>query len=418
MNPKTSSCKRSSWVAVLVLTCTCVLVAPASKAGFKIGDDETYLKIGLLLQGWAVFTEEGAPDHKSWDTDFYLRRLRFMLYGQLTDKIHFFVETDTPDFGKQGDFSSRTFIQDAWLEYNVHKMLQIDAGMLLVPFSHHGMQGAVSLHSLDYHGKLIRYPSGGHKVWRDYGVMVRGMVPCELIEYRLAILNGVHGSAEDPRNPRDWPRVTARVTLNLFESEGGPGTAGFFYDGLYLKESEGEVISPKKILSFGFSADWQKDLNVTLRQQTGVVDDRDDYFALAVDAFFDLPLDDLGSMAVAGQAGFYYYEHGDRRTYSDSSPRTHYGTGDFSSEFTGYGLMSEVGFRFHAYEVLLSVDWFEAIESDGHEGDYLAVYGGFNWWWKGHTASLKLQAGSSKTGSIGLEGDWGFAGQVQAQLLF
>jgi len=392
--------------AIAVLLATCFSTGGRA-AGLKIGNDDTYLKIALLLQAWGVFTDEGAPEAKSLDTDFYLRRMRILLFGQYNDKINFFVETDNPNFGKQGDFSSTTYIQDAWVEFNLHEALQIDAGMLLAPFSHHGMQGAVSLHSLDYHGSLIRYPAGSNVVWRDFGVMLRGLLLEDLIEYRLAILNGVHGGAEDPRNPHDWPRLTARLTVNLFGAEGGVGTGGFFYDGLYLKSDDSGIISPRKILSFGVSADWQKDLNVEL-DAGGDVSGHEDYFAIAADVFCDLPLDDDKLLGLAGQVNFYYYDHGDRRT-------SFYASGDKSgAEYTGYGLLSELGLRYDMFELLFSVDWFEATESDADQGDLLSLYGGFNFWWFGHSTSIKLQAGGSKKDG----GEWGFVGQLQAQLLF
>jgi hypothetical protein len=377
------------WMLGVLLTAGVCTRAPA--AGVKVGDDNTYAKIALLLQAWSVFTDGGAPDPDSLDTDFYLRRMRLLLFGQLNDRVNFFVETDNPNFGKQGDFSSRTFVQDAWVELDLHGALQIDVGMLLAPFSHHGMQGAVSLHSLDYHSELIRYPAGSHVVWRDFGVMARGLLWKDRIEYRLAILNGVHGGADDPRNPNDWPRLAARLTFNLFDAEGGPGTGGFFYDGLYLSKTDEGVVSTRKIVSLGVSADWQKDLNVDL-DAAGGVRDRDDYFALAADLFWDLPLDSGGLLGLAGQVDFFYYDHGE--------------------EYTGYGLLSELGLRYDRVELLVCLDWFDSNGSD--VGDLLFVYGGFNFWWLGHSTSIKLQAGESKKDG----GDWSIAGQVQVQLLF
>lgn len=412
---QTGRSRAETWTCAALLLVVGLLCGPARAVGVKIGDDRTWAKLGLLLQGWAAFTDEGAPDAKSLDTDFYLRRLRFLLWGQLHEKVNFFVETDNPNFGKHGDFSSRMFVQDAWVELNLMPALQIDAGMLLVPFSHHGMQGAISLHSLDYHSSLIRYPVGSHKVWRDYGVMVRGMVFDDMLEYRLAVLNGVHGSGDDPRNPFDLPRLAGRVTWNFFAAEGGAGLGGFFYDGLYLNSTEKGVVSTRKILSLGFSADWQPDLNVTLRQTTGVVADRDDYLALAADVFFDLPLDDDRLLGLAGQVDFYYYDHGDRRLYSDGTPRSFYGTdAAYASSYTGAGIASEIGLRYDAWEVLAALDWFEAREAEGNAGDLLSAYGGVNWWWLAHATSIKLQAGATKRDG----GDWGFSAQLQAQLLF
>ena len=404
-----------------ILLSSLFVAGQASAAGIKIGNEDTYLKIGLLLQGWGAFTHEGAPDGESLDTDFYLRRMRVLLFGQLNDKVQFFVETDNPNFGRGGEFSGNMFIQDAWMEFNLHEAFQVDVGMLLVPFSHHGMQGAVSLHTLDYHAALLKYPRGSNKGWRDYGLMVRGLFLDRMFEYRLAILNGVHGGAEDPRNPNDIPRVAARLTFNLFDSESGPGTGGFFWDGIYLKQTEAGVVSTKKVVSIGASVDWQADLNVhrnpgqTDPSADNFVEGRGDYLAAAADVFVDLPLNDEKTLSLTGQLNFYYYDHGDRSSSSmaDGNSRSFYGL-DPGAEYTGYGLMSELGVRYDAYELLMSVDWFNATKSDGDEGDLLAVYGGLNWWWFGHSTSIKLQAGGSRVSG----GDFGILAIVQAQLLF
>jgi hypothetical protein len=230
--------------SVIALAVLLLLGAPAG-AGVKVaGDDETYVKIGGLLQAHAAVIEEGAPDGSSVGTEFYLRRMRLMVYGQFTEWVNYFVETDNPNFGKNGDLSMNMFIQDAYLEVNLHEAFQIDFGMLLVPFSHHGMQGATSLLALDYHGALLKYPDGSNKVWRDYGVMFRGLLVGGVFEYRLGVFNGAHGDSSiteygedpwlgqaDPRNPMDLPRITARVTFNLFEPEGGDRRPGRLHGG-------------------------------------------------------------------------------------------------------------------------------------------------------------------------------------------
>jgi hypothetical protein len=105
---------------------------------------------------------------------------------------------------------------------------------------------------------------------------------------------------------------------------------------------------------------------------------------------------------------FFYYDHGERQgSFYETDSK-------FTSEYTGYGLLSELGLRYDMFELIFCLDWFEATRSDAGAGDLLSVYGGFNFWWFGHSTSIKLQAGESKKDG----GDWGFVGQVQVQLLF
>jgi len=381
-------------------------------------------KPGFLLQTWALVEE--VPKGNDFDTraTFFIRRARFMMSGYLFDKVNYFVETDLPNFGKYANYTVDLFIQDAWLELNFDPYMQIDVGMLLLPFSHHAMQGATSLHALDYHGMLVRYPTGGDKVWRDMGVMVRGLLFDDRLEYRVAVSNGIHHPAAntsdrsrenddgstfswkeptDPRNPKDWPRVTARLTLNAFEPEGGAAVAGFFYDGIYLKDTPNGIISPKRVLAVGGSVDWQKDLNVIWDEVPDTagsmreVAEIEDYFAAAGDVFWDLPLSADRLLATGGQINFYYYNHGDR----SQNAVAYYNTAANSVDFSGIGIASEIGLRYNAFEAIVCFDWYNStkVPEDYDElGDYLALYGGLNYFWMAHAVTFKLQAGAQKTG--------------------
>jgi hypothetical protein len=421
----------SRWAMIGVIAGLCGLAQPARAVDIKIGDDTTFLKFGLLMQTWGAFIEAGAPaalsatnaDKDAWSADFYLRRVRLLFSGQASEKINFFIETDSPNLGKQSDYTVRTSIQDAWVELNLCESFQLDVGELLVPFSHTGMTGATSLHSIDYHSALIKFPTGTNLVWRDMGVMARGLLLNQLLEYRVAIVSGVHGTAwdlsgaapkGDPRNINDMPRLVARLTANLFDAEGVPALAGFFYKGIYLKKTDDGITSPKKILSVGISADWQKDLNVKLNADN-TVNSRADYLAIAADLFWDLPLDEKKLMGLVGQVDFFFYDHGDRRTQDDGT-RSFYDTDakKYLGEYTGFGFLSELGFRYDAFELMASVDLFNSTKAAGDTGDYLSIYGGFNWWWLAHNTAFKVQFGRTKKNGA----DFYSEAYLQAQLLF
>jgi hypothetical protein len=413
---------------------TLLLVAGNAKAAYKIGDDESYLTVGGLLQFQGAITEKGAPNGDSFGTEMYLRRMRLMFSGQLNKWVNFFIETDNPNFGKNGDYSVNTFIQDAYLELNLHEAIQVDFGMLLLPFSHHGTQGATSLLGLDYQGALFKYPANSNKVWRDYGIMVRGMPFGKWLEYRLGVFNGVRGNstpkditidgvaaqeAIDPRNPNDQPRFTGRLVFNVFDAEGGPGLAGMFSDGLYIKKDGAHVVSTKRVLSIGGSFDMQNDLNVTWApglvppQDPGQaarrrVEDANLYYALSGDVFWDQPFGANNIMSVNGQVNFYYYEHGD-----NSTGRL------WASGTTGMGLMSELGFRYDAIQPLMIVNWFNATKNPSGEladrGDLLGIHGGLNYYLFSHNVNFKLQFGAEyRDGSD----DPVLMGLFQAQLLY
>jgi hypothetical protein len=313
------------------------------------------------------------------------------------------METDNPNFGKNGDWSGNSFIQDAFVEFNMGKPLKVDVGMLLLPFAHMSFQSATSLLTMDYHGGMIKYSTS--KVWRDAGIMVRGSVANDKLDYRLAITNGVENQfgsyladdgtgtmVETPYaealNPADLPRVTARVNFNAFDTEDGPGAGGFYYDGIYLKENEnGKLISAKKVLSFGAAVDYQANALYDADGETTR------WMGVAADAFWDLPMGDK-KHSLNGQVDFFMYNMGDGHAQN------------------GMGVFGDIGYRVHRVQPLVSVEWFDWTEGD--DLDWISAYGGVNWWYMGHTANVKLQAGGTKIG----DGEFGIAAALQSQLAF
>lgn len=395
----------------LALCLPLVLAASAAQAGAKVTvDDDKYFELGLLLQPRLDVVEDAAFNADSTSIDPYLRRVRVMFYGQYTKYVNFFIETDTPKLGLKGDWTPRVAIQDAYMEFVVRDWLQIDAGMLLLPFSHHGMQGATSLLMLDYHADLIRYPDGSNYVWRDMGVMARGLLLDKQLEYRVAVTNGRNTEDRaDPtqteiRNRFDYPLLTGRLTFNFFEAEGGAGVGGFFYDGLYLKREPERLISPKKVLSVGGSAMYQQravlnSLNRAEGDYTPAEPGVSDFYAFNADLFVDWPIGD-GTQAVNGQVNYYYYDLGR------------------NSATTANGLLAELGYRVDCFQPVLGLDWVDYVNTQ--EGDLLTLKGGVTWWMLGHNANLKFELGASqkKDDDAASADPWVLYGAAQAQLVF
>jgi hypothetical protein len=366
--------------------------------------DNATMKLGFLLQPQLHLTQHGTTED-GFGIDPYIRRARILMYGRVGDNVNFFAETDNPNFGKNGDWTGRTFIQDAFVEFNLGAPLKIDVGMLLMPFAHQSFQSATSLLTMDYHGSMIKYSSGF--IWRDAGIMFRGSLADDKLDYRLAITNGVenaYGSYmaddgtgtgnmietlyADALNPSDLPRVAARVNFNVFDSEDGAGAAGFFYDGIYLAENDnGKLISSKKVLSFGAAVDYQGN---AVYDADG---DTTQWMGVAADAFWDLPMGDK-KHSLNGQVDFFMYNMGEGHALN------------------GKGIMGDLGYRVHRVQPLVTVEWFDWDESD--TADWMSVYGGVNWWYMGHTANVKFQAGGTKVG----EGDFGISAALQSQLAF
>lgn len=223
---------------------------------------------------------ENESDDAVWSKDCQLRRSRFILRGQVSKRISFFMETDDFKVGSQGPAQSYSttetyndsddndefaiedekglFTQDAYINYKIANELQIAVGMILLPFMHHNRQSAISLLGVDYNGVVPL--TGTTNVWRDTGIEIRGLLANTtkekkgLIDYRIGVWRGpserdmgdpdTAGTPNDDINPYSYPRYCGRVQINLLDPE-----TGFFYSGNYLGKRE--------IVSFGAGLDYQ-----------------------------------------------------------------------------------------------------------------------------------------------------------------
>jgi hypothetical protein len=367
---------RKLFPAVAFALCLVFFMSNARAAKVAISED-AFLDIHGYAQGWLY-----APiNHEGKDptiiTDFYLKRVRLLFGGQIAPKVKFFIGTLNGNMGIDGDMSPRTLIADAWVEYDVADYLKINAGLLKLPFSRHMQQTGGKLHGLDFHDSFLKRDGVaiGH---RDMGIMARGLLADNQIDYRLAVLDGKEYAPGDTSatppvpvtNKDDMPRIVGRIGYNVFDPE-----PDYFWAGTYLGK--------KKVLSFGASFDIQ----------SGVGGDKGDelYYAFAFDAFADIPMEENG---IVGTLNVYYY-----------------GPGGIIPK--GYGLWGDFGYRIKKIEPLVALEWYEPEEGD--VGKRQAVLGGLNWWMHGHNVNIKLQFGATKLNGAD---EWTKTGIVQSQLLF
>jgi hypothetical protein len=342
-------------------------------------DENTNVTLSALLQPQAAVAQDAAPDGTA-GTDFFLRRARLIVGGQLGKVVSFFVDTEQANLGKDGNWETSVFVQDAFLSLTPTDFLAIDAGMMLIPFTRHDLQSAASLNGIDYHSKLIQFTAGSNKVWRDAGVQVRADVASGIVQLRGGVFNGIEGTKDDTmtmtpgRNKSDLPRVAGHARYNIL---GGPEKV-FFYPGI--------AFSDHPMLSVGVGADWQKDavMNGT---------DNVDHLGLAADVFLEYPT--VTDQEIVFQASGFKYDDG------------------AGVATTGVGFFSEAGYR---------VGWIEPIAAIEHfDGDAAMNGGDFNGYHLGaaafidkHKTNVKLDLAITQTAggkNIG-------SGTLQAQLYF
>ncbi|NOJ94877.1 hypothetical protein HMI51_18305 [Corallococcus coralloides] len=356
------------------LVLTALLTAlPAAAGKIQLGDDAV-LNVDVLLHPQMQLVKDGAPTG-GVGTDFFLRRVRLLIFGNITKRLSFFIDTDQPNFGKNGDYSVAFFIQDATVAYEFADKTWVEAGFILAPLSHHALQGAIALQTVDYHSDLIRYPLGVGKVWRDMGVQVRGFAGPWT--YRAAILNGVEGAKLENGqtvNADDLPRVVGHARYNVWGHEYDQ-----FLRGIYFTE--------QPLLSFGVGADYQYGAIATA---SGI----HDAVALAADVFLDIPIGD--NQEFVFQSNVFSWQQG------------------FDNARSGTGFFVELGYRIGIVQPVFSSEYFNGRVA---QTDLLTLKPGLNLWFQKHTFNLKTEVAVSRVGDIA-HAPTGITGTAQLQLFY
>ncbi|OGV66580.1 MAG: hypothetical protein A2283_05360 [Lentisphaerae bacterium RIFOXYA12_FULL_48_11] len=207
------------WIVVVAA----VLVAGSVFAGpkWEVGSDSNcWMQLGILAQPHFLYTDDGTDKE-----DFFLRRGRIILSGQVMDGVMFFVETDSANAGKNGVPTAHVDIQDAYVDFRLNKSdlgeQWLKAGLLLLPFSFENRAGASTLLGVDYNTEVIKLVNSF--VWRDYGAELHGNLS-DRFSYIVGAYDG-YDSAEGTKNPEASLRLTGHIALNLI---GKAETSWFF----------------------------------------------------------------------------------------------------------------------------------------------------------------------------------------------
>ncbi len=200
---------------LLLLSNATVLAGPK----LEISND-SYLQVGALGQFQATYTD-GAADQ----TDFFLRRARVILSGQMMDGVQFFLETDSPNAGKAGAPDAEVDIQDAFIDLRLPGCSNhwFKAGLILLPFSLENRSGASSLLGNDYNSEVIKLPNTF--VWRDYGAEFHGSLANKKFGYVAGVYDG-YDTEGSTKNPEADFRYTAHVCAGII----GEVETGWFYN--------------------------------------------------------------------------------------------------------------------------------------------------------------------------------------------
>jgi len=278
---------------------------PATPA--RIENSSGSVQIGILAQ--PAYEIAGAPDAEKTTKNIFLRRFRLMVGGTLFKTIEFFFDADWPnlfklDSGETGKFDKYgpgLIVQDAYVTFKPFgALIKLDAGFMLPPLSHNGLESAAKLYGGDYFVNTFRRSvttnadpftnAGESPVGRDLGAQLRVLAVNGHIDLRGGVFQG-HRLGAVPQSTMtpatvgglNAPRLAGRLQLNLLDAE-----PGFFYQGTYH--------GMRKIVSIG-----------------GFIDYQSPYKYFGGDVFIDLP---VGPGIITVQGTFGQWDGG---TYTDAN---------------------------------------------------------------------------------------------------
>ncbi len=281
------------------VTAAVTLFAGAAWAGpvWTFGDnDQGLLKLEYKGQFQLNTRDTGAsPDGDESATEFNFRRNRLALMGAYGQNFSLYVQTEyTEDRnvvplgvsdGDDGDFQ----ILDAVMRFKYNEAVNLWAGKFKYNLTRENLEACEMPLTLD-RSILIRAPFVST---RDKGVALWGNLFNDVFQYRLDVMNGRNDSVSAPESNL---RYTARVHASLLDPEKGYG-----YKGTYMGE--------KKVLTIG--AAYQTESAVAYAGTEEV-----DYNAWTVDAFFEYPVEEVGTFTLSG--AYVNYDLDD--AYKNGSP--------------------------------------------------------------------------------------------------
>jgi len=272
---------------VKLTVCGLVLSTATAFAGPKLEiSEDSWMKLSFLGQAhYSYVSKDGAPDQR----DFFLRRGRIILAGQMMDGVKFFMETDNDNAGKQGEADSSTDIQDAFVDVRIAESDHwIQAGLILLPFSFENRSSAASLLGTDYNGETIKFSNDF--VWRDYGAELHGNVT-DRFAYRAGVFDG-YDSTGGNKNPGADLRFTGHLALNII----GKVQTGWFYGQNRLGKSG-------NYLAVGVGGDTQADATSTTDTNSVTTIKDSNAWVVDVQSGFD-----LGPVGLTVNAAYYDWD--------------------------------------------------------------------------------------------------------------
>lgn len=237
--------------AAITLAILAVAVPANAQAIIKVSDNVN-VRFGMLLQAWAdeqqIANTTGGTD--GYAQNLFIRRVRFIMAGQVAKDVTFFLDTENANLGKGPKNTTGTQLGtgfqllDAYGSWNIAPEFNLQGGLILIPLCRDCNSSAAALLGLDY-GMWSFQESAptASTIGRDTGFQLKGLLLANHLEYRFGAYSGFRQA-----NAKNSFRYSGRLQYNVFDTE----TAQFYTT---------QYFATKKILAIGAGFDTQSSYN-------------------------------------------------------------------------------------------------------------------------------------------------------------
>ena len=281
---KTTSAKRIS-----ALTLGLTLVAGTAFAGPKMTfgpEEQGALQLDYKGQFQMTVRDNGSGENNDdTTTNFNFRRNRLALMGRYGDMMSLYVQTEyseDPNVTTLGvaDTNQGTEFQllDAVMRFNVADSFKVNVGKFKYNLSRENLEACEMPLTLDR--SLFIRPA--YTTTRDMGVAVWGNLFNDIFQYRADVMEGRKAVSGNTAPSSDF-RYSVRGHVSLLDPENEYG-----YKGTYLGK--------KQVLTLGAAYQYEPEVAYG---DTVARTDKKDYQAWTVDAFFEYPLEGVGTVTAS-----------------------------------------------------------------------------------------------------------------------
>ncbi|MBP2831014.1 porin [Aquimarina sp. U1-2] len=315
--------KKMRWCFTLIIFLICTVVSAQGSDNYEGGlriqlneDGSKYVRLIMLHQfrvrslenNPGTVDSSGNPDDESFDIA--LRRSRFFLYSQLSDKFLIFTQFGINNQAfNDSDRKPQLFIHDAWTEYAVLPQQEDkDFSLYLGAGLHYWngisrMSNTSVLNFLAMDLPLFNFPNFEQtdQFARQFGIYAKGKLG--KFDYRFHLnkpfIEDQRDNATETRAftvPSDKVSLGGYIDYAFFEKEANT-----------LPYKTGTYLGTKKVFNLGAGFYHHADASGILNSDGTI--ERENQTVFAVDAFYDSPIGQK-DMALTTYAGFYTYDYG------------------------------------------------------------------------------------------------------------